>query len=372
MNRPAPLTSRKSLFNSVQQTPRQTPKKPPRIVVAGAGAIGCFCGGLWAAAGFPVTLLGRARVLAPIVQNGLRLTDFSGMDKVLPRGSLSCSEDPSVLAGADLVVVAVKSSATAEMANLIAHHASPAAMILSFQNGLGNAALLQDMLPGRDVRAAMVPFNVVSRQEPELDSEGVVKGGPVIAGFHRASSGGIVMASGPGYWGRRLTLPHMVISESEDIAGVQWGKLLINLNNALNALSGLTLVEQLQDRRWRRLMADQMAEALQVMRAAGLRPVSTTPLPAWTTPYILRLPNWAFTRVAAQMLTIDPLARSSMAQDLMLRRATEVDALQGEIQRLGHATGTATPITDLVIRAIRVTEKKQAGLPMMEPSLLVR
>lgn len=340
--------------------------------MAGAGSIGCFCGGLWAAAGIPVTLLGRGRVLAPIVQNGLRLTDFTGMDQILPRGHISCSEDPAVLASADLVVVAVKSSATAEMATLIAYHAPPAALVLSFQNGLGNSALLQEMLPGRDVRAAMVPFNVVPKQEPELESEGVIKGGPVIAGFHRASSGGIVMASGPGYWERRLSVPDMVISESENITGVQWGKLLINLNNALNALSGLPLVEQLQDRRWRRLMADQMAEALLVMRAAGLRPVSTTPLPVWMSPHILRLPNWAFTRIAAQMLTIDPLARSSMAQDLMLRRATEVDALQGEIQRLGHANGMATPIADLVIRAIRVAEKKKAGPPMMEPSLLVR
>lgn len=346
--------------------------KSPRIVVAGAGSIGCFCGGTWAAAGFDVTLLGRRRVLAPIWRTGLVLTDFSGLDLTLTAGVLNCSEDPAVLAEADLVVVAVKSSATAEMASLIAHHAPPSALVVSFQNGLGNASLLQQMLPGRDVRAAMVPFNVVPRQDPELDPDGNVKGGRAVAGFHRASSGDIVMAAGPGYWGRRLSVPDMLIRESDDISGVQWGKLLINLNNALNALSGLTLVEQLQDRRWRYLMADQMAEALKVMKAAGLRPVSTTPLPTWMGPHVLRLPNWAFTRLAAQMLTIDPTARSSMAQDLMLKRATEIDALQGEIQRLGHAYGVETPITDLVIRAIRVTEKKKAGLPMMQPSLLVR
>lgn len=339
--------------------------RPPHIVVAGAGAVGCFCGGLWAAAGYPVTLLGRSRVLAPIARSGLRLTDFTGMEHILPPGKLNCSENPSVLAEADVVVVAVKSSASAEMGTSIIHHAPPAALVLSFQNGLGNVPLLQEMLPGRDVRAAMVPFNVVPQSAAV--GEGQRASHRVVTGFHRASSGEILIAAGEGFWGRRLSVSGLPIGESGDITGVQWGKLLINLNNALNALSGLTLVAQLRDLRWRRLMADQMAEALRVMNAAGLKPVSTTPLPVWMSPHVLRLPTWAFTRIAAQMLTIDPLARSSMAQDLMLRRATEVEALQGEIQRLGQIHGIKTPITDLVMRAIRVAEKKQAGLPMMEP-----
>lgn len=176
-----------------------------------------------------------------------------------------------------------------------------------------------------------------------------------------------MIAAGPGHWARRLSVPDLVVKESENISGLQWGKLLINLNNALNALSGLTLVDQLQDLRWRRVMADQMAEALRVMKAAGIAPLSTTPLPAWVNPHILRLPTWAFTRIAAQMLTIDPTARSSMAQDLILGRLTEVDMLQGEIHRLGKAYGVETPICDVVIQLIRQAERKKAGLPNLQP-----
>lgn len=351
--------------------PGQRGARPPRVVIAGAGAIGCFCGGLWAAAGLPVTLLGRKRVLAPIASTGLGISDFSGLQKRVPAGHLRCSEDPSVLAEADLVVVAVKSGATAEMGQLIAQFAPPMAVVLSFQNGMSNAKLLRQMLPGRDVRAAVVPFNVVP-QEDDLASgaEGAEDGAVVRmqqAGMHRASSGDIMIAAGPGHWARRLSVPDLEIKESDNISGVQWGKLLINLNNALNALSGLTLVAQLQDLRWRRVMADQMAEALRVMQAAGIAPVSTTPLPAWASPHILRLPTWAFTRIAAQMLTIDPSARSSMAQDLLLGRLTEVDMLQGEIQRLGRAHGVATPICDVVIQLIRQAERKKAGLPNLQP-----
>ncbi|MGR3759937.1 2-dehydropantoate 2-reductase [Roseobacteraceae bacterium NS-SX3] len=327
----------------------------PHIVVAGAGAIGCFCGGLWSAAGFPVTLLGRAWVLDHIRAAGLRLSDFAGLRQEVRARALTLSEDPGVLAGADLVVAAVKSADSGGMAALIARHAPPAAPVLSFQNGVQAVRCLQEALPERDVRAAMVPFNVVP------DGQG---------GFHRASSGDVVIGAGAGGWGARLSVPGLTVRESARIEEVQWGKLLVNLANALNALSGLTLYDQLRDRVWRRLMADQMAEALRVLSAAGISPVSSTPLPAWMSPHILRLPTPLFTRIAAQMLVIDPAARSSMAQDLMQGRATEIDALQGEIIRLGERHGAATPICRAVAAAIRKAEAEGGALPGVTPEAL--
>ncbi len=185
----------------------------------------------------------------PIAQAGLAVTDFSGLKKAVSAGHVQCSEDPSVLAGADLVIVAVKTSATAAMGQQIALHAPPYSPVFSFQNGMGNATLLQQMLPGRDVRAAMVPFNVVTPEMPaplskQMEGQESSPSGdqsPAVAQpvFHRASSGNIVIAAGPGHWGRRLSVPGLAVVESADISGVQWGKLLINLNNALNALSGV-------------------------------------------------------------------------------------------------------------------------------------
>ena len=114
------------------------------------------------------------------------------------------------------------------------------------------------------------------------------------------------------------------------------------------------------DRDWRRLMADQMAEALAVLKAADIPAASTTPLPVWMTPHILRLPTPLFTRIAAKMLTIDPSARTSMAYDVMEGRPTEIDSLQGEIIRLGKTRNTPTPInlrnTALIRNAPRVRE----------------
>ncbi len=307
-----------------------------RIVMAGAGSIGCFTGGLLASAGLNVTLLGRARVLDQIRAQGLTVTDFSGMRLTVPAQGVKLSEDPACLAQADLVIATVKSGATPGMAQLIAEHAPATAPIVSWQNGMENAVTLRATLSGRDVRAGMVPFNVV----------------PSDRGYHRATSGDIVIEQGVEELGKKLSVPHLAVTESNRIERVQWGKLVINLNNALNALSGLTLQEQLLDRDWRRVMADQMAEALKVLQRSDIDVASTTPLPAWMTPHVLRLPTPLFSKIAAKMLTIDPTARTSMAYDVMAGHPTEIDSLQGEIIRLGRRAGIATPICRRVARLI--------------------
>lgn len=323
-----------------------------RIVIAGAGSIGCFAGALLAAAGHSVTLLGRDRILSAIRRDGLEATDFTGLHVRVEAKGLMLSADPACLHEAEIVLVTVKSPATASIARDIAAHAPVSAPVISLQNGMDNAEQLRDQLPGRDLRAAMVPFNVVPT-------------GP--ARFHRATSGDIVIANGPGALARRLSVPGLTVRETQDITAVQWGKLLLNLNNAINALSGLTLQQQLRDLQWRRLMADQMAEALRVLKAAGITVASTTPLPAWMGPHILRLPTPLFTRIAAQMLVIDPSARTSMAYDVAAGRATEIDSLQGAILELAAQHGLAAPINQAVADRIRAVTAHGETAPNVRP-----
>lgn len=250
----------------------------------------------------------------------------------------------TALAGADLVLVCVKSGDTAAMGSLIAQHC-PQAQVISLQNGIDNAAALRRALPDSDVRAAMVPFNVVNS---------------ALAHYHRASSGDIQVEAGPL---PDLSSPHLRWTQASDIAAVQWGKLLINLGNAVNALSDMPLLEQLQDRAWRRLLADQMGEALNVLHAAGIAPAKTTAAPPRLIPHILRLPTPLFRRVAAQMLTIDAQARSSMWEDLSKGRRTEIDALQGAILRLAEQVGQQAPLNARMHELIRKAEAAGNGPP---------
>lgn len=318
------------------------------IVVAGAGAIGCFVGGLLAAGGRRVTVLVRPRIAAEIRAHGLTLTDFGGMAQSVTADQLTLSENPNCLGQADLVLVTVKSGDTKDIASLIDTHTKPGLAVVSLQNGTSNGEVLRTALPGHDVRAGMVPFNVVPMGQ---------------GGFHRATSGDIVIGAGPGDLAAILSVPHLATSESREIENVQWGKFLINLNNALNALSGQPLQAQLRARAWRRIMADQWGEALRVLKANGIQPASTTPVSVAAIPWILRLPTPVFTRIAASMLTIDAQARTSMSLDLMARRSTEIDALQGEVIRMGKAVEMATPVNSMVAELIKTAELAGEGLP---------
>jgi 2-dehydropantoate 2-reductase len=322
------------------------------IGVAGAGSIGCFVGGMCAAAGRRVALLARPRVIREIEGNGLHLSSFEGLERRIEPDQLTLSEDPRILGEVGAVLVTVKSADTADIADIIATHAPPQAVIVSLQNGVGNAATLRARLPGRRVLAAMVPFNVIAPGEGR---------------YHRGTSGDVMVEEDAAGTAEQLTVPGLKMRATADIAGVQWGKLLVNLNNALNALSGLPLRQQLAQRPWRALLADQMAEGLAAIRAEGIRPVSSTPIPAGWAPSLLRLPDTAFQMLLGRTVKIDPEARSSMSEDLQRGRRTEIDHLQGVIVELADRHGLPVPLSRRIVALIKRAEAEGRGLPGLTP-----
>ena len=321
-----------------------------RIVVAGAGSIGCYVGGLCAQAGRRVSLLARPRVIAEIERFGLTLTSLDGSSWHLASRQMTLSDDPGILADAGAVLVTVKSADTAEIAAAIARHAPQDCVIVSLQNGIANVPVLRDRLPGRTVLAAMVPFNVVAAGEGR---------------FHRATSGDIVIERDAAATAARLSTAELPMRATGNIAGVQWGKLIVNLNNAINALSGLPLREQLSNRDWRRLFADQLAEGLAAVKAEGIAPVSPTPVPSGWTPHLLRLPDALFALALAPAMKIDPQARSSMWEDLERRRRTEIDYLQGVITAIADRRGLKTPLSRRVLALIKQAEAAGQGSPRL-------
>src|SRR5260370_5275467 len=154
----------------------------------------------------------------------------------------------------------------------------------------------------------------------------------------------------------QLRSPGLPMRASDNIAGVQWGKLVVNLNNSLNALADLPLHRQREQRAWRRLFADQMAEGLAVIRAEGIKLVSATPVPAGLTPYLLRLPDALFALLLRRTLKIDPEARSSMWEDLQRGRRTEIDYLQGVITEIANRHGLQVPISRRVVALVKQAE----------------
>ena len=325
-----------------------------RIAVLGAGSIGCYVGGTWAAAGLDIILIGRERFAKAIAENGLTLSDYSGWRETVHP---PFATDPKALADADVILVAVKGGATAEAGEAIASHARPGAAVISFQNGIGNKAVLAEVLGDRfRLAQGMVPYNVIYLGDGR---------------FHKGVAGRLMAEDLPEMrvLAERVAGSREPLALSTDMPGVLWGKLLINLNNAVNALSGLTLREELAQRGYRRVVAASQREALAILRKAGITPARAGPLSPRMIPRAINSPNWLFENVLARRWKIDEKARSSMSDDLMSGRKTEIDQLNGEVVRLAESLGLDAPINRRIVELVRNAE---AGGPALSPEQLER
>ncbi len=315
-----------------------------RVTVLGAGSIGIFVGGKLAAAGADVTFVGRPRLLDEIAENGLHLTDLDGgADRVAP-GAFAVDTEPASAATADLILVTVKSPQTAVAAEQLVGRVRPDTVLLSLQNGIGNDTVIQEILPSCVVLAGMVMFNVVHHD-----------GG----GFHRGTAGGLAVADDPALdrFAPLFARAGLPLERHADLLPVQWAKLLLNLNNPINALSGLPLREELGERDYRRALALAQGEALAVMHRAHIRPARLTLLSPRVMVRLLTVPDLLFSRFAGRVVAVDPHARSSMADDLRLGRKTEIAWLSGEIVSLGAMVGMPAPVNACLVELIGAAER---------------
>ncbi|MEA3060970.1 MAG: 2-dehydropantoate 2-reductase [Sphingomonadales bacterium] len=328
-----------------------------KIVVHGAGSIGCFVGGAWSAAGLDLSFVGRERIRDAVAREGLTLTDYSGWRVRLAPEGVEFGTKPAALAKADVILLAVKSTGTAEAAKEIARNARKGAVVLSLQNGVSNAETLRTLLKGRfEVVQGMVPFNVAylgdGRFHKGVAGELVAEDTPVTRAIAAKAD------SGPA-----------ALRLSKDMPAIAWGKLLINLNNAVNALSGRTLLEQLRERDYRRVVAASMLEALEVLKAARIEPAKIGPVPPRLLPHVIASPDFIFNNLFLRIQKIDARARSSMADDLAAGRETEVDYLNGEVVKLGEKVGRPTPINAMIVSLIK---QREAGVEhLWSPTLLL-
>ena len=315
----------------------------PTVTVFGAGSIGCHLGGALAAVA-DVTLVSRGASMDVLRERGLTLSQAGSSPHRIGPDELRLAVDPEAAGDADFVLVTVKTAATAEAGRQLAPHLRPDAVVVSFQNGLHNPDTLRTELPDHTVLAGMVPYNVV-QTEPGTVHQGMP--GTLMVEQSAATETLI----------RLCTAAGLSAEARGDMRAVQHGKLLMNLNNAINALSGLPLREQLGLRAYRLCLALCQREALTVYRAAGVRPAKLGPVPAAITPHVLRLPDALFRRVAASTLDIDAQARSSMWEDLQRGRSTEIDSLQGEIVALAARHGLSASANACLTELVHEAEK---------------
>lgn len=309
----------------------------------GAGSVGCFVGGAWAAAGLDVSFIGRERVANEVASNGMTLTDLDGWKARLPAEAVKFSTKPAALAKADIVLVCVKSNDTDAAARQIATHAKRKPLVISLQNGVSNIDVLKARLPKLEVVAGVVPFNVVA------------KGG---GRWHKGVAGTLIVgdAGSTRALGERIVSGPAQMRLSGEMKAVAWGKLLINLNNAVNALSGRTLLDQLKERDYRRVVAASIMEALDILKAAGIEPAQLGPIPPRLLPHAIGAPDLIFRKLLLPVQKIDASARSSMQDDLDAGRPTEVDYLNGEVVKLARSLGREAVVNSKIVDLIHARE----------------
>jgi 2-dehydropantoate 2-reductase len=305
----------------------------PRVVVFGAGAVGCHYGAKLALAGAPVVLIGRPAHVEAIRERGL-LHDSAGVRTTV---RLAADTSPEPVREADLVLLCVKSGDTADAAVRIAERVRPGATVVSMQNGVDNVDRLRAAAPALDALAAVVyvgasmggPGHVVHAGRGDLVL-GACPGGPGGAADEAARIARVAAIF------ERAGVPCPV---SADVRAGLWTKLVMNA--AFNALSALTRA------RYGRLVADPgvaatmravIDECVAVARADGV----TLDAPASLHADALRLGE----AMAA--------ATSSTEQDLARGRPTEIDALNGYVVARGDAHGVPVPVNRALHAMVRL------------------
>jgi 2-dehydropantoate 2-reductase len=291
----------------------------------GAGAVGCYYGGMLARGGHAVTLIGRAVHVEAVRRDGLFMDTQSFQAPV----ALEASTDASAVRGADLVLVCVKSADTEAAAAQIAAHLHPEARVLSLQNGVDNAERAQAVLK-REVCPAIVYVAT------EMAGPGRVK---------HHGRGELVIAPVTGARGlaELFAAAGVPMQISDNVAGALWLKLILNCAyNALSALSQLPYGRMVQGEGVEQVMRDVVEECLLVARAAGV----TVPGDVWE----------AVQRIARTM----PGQLSSTAQDLARGKRSEIDHLNGYVVRKGEALGIPTPVNRVLHALVRLLEGRSA------------
>lgn len=317
-----------------------------RIAVFGAGATGCYLGGVLALAGCEVTLIARKRIQQEIERSGgIGLSHYSGRKhRVAPQQIVTQVSELENQPAFDLIFITLKCHQLDDIVNDLIQISNEKSQLIFMQNGLGSLAAVSDRLSGRRCFQGITSFNVLAMDE---------------AIFHQGTEGEFIFAKTPelSLVTEHVNQEHSYFELSENIEQVIYGKLLLNLNNAINAIADLPLKQELEQRQYRKVLSAAMSEWIAIAKAKGVILAQFTKVKPHVIPWLLRLPDSLFKLLAKQMLMIDPLARSSMWQDIQDGKRTEIDYLNGAVVKLGQELSIDTPVNEKIVEAIAQLEQ---------------
>jgi 2-dehydropantoate 2-reductase len=303
-----------------------------KIAIVGCGAMGSVYAGLFASAGHEVWAIDRwAEHVAAMKKNGLRLEGKSGDRTVKVHATTEAQE-----AGAcDLVVLATKAMHVATAAESIEPLLGKDTPVLSIQNGLGGPETAAEILGRERVMVGVVGGFGASMKGPghahhngmELVRLGEF-GGPITPRLKKVEQ----TWSGAGFR----------VKVFDDIDQLVWEKLICNC--AYSGPCGImevTIKEVMDDADLSKISAACASEGYSVAKAKGVKLGFDDPV-AYVRDFGSKIPN----------------ARPSVLLDLMAKRKSEIDVINGSIPRVGKQVGVAAPVNEAVTALVKAKETK--------------
>ncbi|MEK6243448.1 MAG: ketopantoate reductase family protein [Pseudomonadota bacterium] len=310
-----------------------------RVAVLGAGAVGCFFGGMLARAGHHVTLIGRPAHVEVFRKSGLH---FEGL-KFNEHVPVEASTEAAAVRGARLILFCVKSTDTEQAAAQIAPFLDDDSLVVNLQNGVDNSERIRARV-SRPVIPAVVYVATEMAGPGHLKHHG--RGDLVIG-----SLDGKVSVEFLEEIKRTFEAAAVPVTISGNVAGELWAKLVVNCAyNALSAITQLPYGKMIAGAGIRETMRDVIEETLAVAKASGVT----------MAPDLL-----ARTYKIAEAM---PTQYSSTAQDLARGKPTEIDHLNGYVVRKGEKLGVPTPANRVLHALVKLMETKQPTFPASRPS----
>lgn len=304
-----------------------------RILVVGAGAMGGLFGGLLAEHGLDVTLLDPWHDhIAAIRAHGLKIVGVGG-DRFI---TLNATTRASDVAAADIVLFQCKSFATTQAAESVRHLFTGGTVAISFQNGLGNEATIAATLGAEHVIGGL------TAQAGLVEAPGVVRNYGNLPTTIGETAGGLSPRTTA--IAALFTAHGLATTATPDIKREKWKKLLGNV--ALGAISAVTDLRSF--------------EIMQIpeLRATALRSVDEAAAVAKAEGIALDLDEAR----SVLMRLVDTTAggtgtsKSSMREDLVRRRPTEIDTIHGAVARLARTHAIPTPTIDTMVALVKGME----------------
>ena len=291
-------------------------------------------------------LITKPYQLKILKEKGLKIKEFNKAVRTIRNVNVTSSFPK--LKEVDVIFLCVKSTDTREVAEKINGDVKKSALIISLQNGVRNTDILSK-ITGITSIPGVVTFNATLNEIGEV---------------LLTMKGNIYLQNNKEFEYILNDIREIFNSSSikiklvDDITSLAWSKLVINLQNAITAITGQTIRQSLIDPISRKIIYHTLEEGIKVVEKKGVKLGFSFVLNPKLLLFLLRLPTF-FIRFGVRLMRIESDAKSSMLQSILRGKQTEVEFLNGEIDKLARNMGLKAPINRELVQIVKEMERKK-------------